>query len=103
MDARLNLGVVLYRQRQFTAAAEAFRQVLQASPTHPMGLFNLGVTLLELDRADEAIRWLEAALRQDPTRADTHYYIGLALSRKGHLPEAQAAMAKAAELNRHRQ
>jgi Tfp pilus assembly protein PilF len=26
LDARLNLGVVLYRQRQFTAAAEAFRR-----------------------------------------------------------------------------
>lgn len=100
LDARQNLGVVLYRQRQFTAAAEAFRQVLQASPTHPMGLFNLGVTLLELGQADEAIRWLEAALREDPTRADTHYYIGLALLRQGRHAEAQAALAKAAELNR---
>lgn len=103
LDARLNLGVVLYRQRQFTAAAEAFRQVLQASPTHPMGLFNLGVTLLELGQVDEAIRWLEAALREDPKRADTHYYIGLALSRQGRHAEAQAALAKAAELNRHKQ
>lgn len=98
LDARLNLGVVLYRQRQFKEAAEAFRQVLQASPKHPMGLFNIGVTLLELGQANEAIRQLEAALSEDPKRADAHYYLGVALSQQGRLAEAQAALAKAAEL-----
>ncbi len=34
LDARLNLGCPV-QAAQFTAAAEAFRQVLQASPTHP--------------------------------------------------------------------
>src|SRR5262245_35604646 len=32
VDARLNLGVVLYRQRKFAEAAQEFRQILQVSP-----------------------------------------------------------------------
>ena len=65
LDARLNLGVVLYRQGQYAAAAREFEQVLRASPRHPLALFNLGISYLGLRQADQAIRWLTAALRED--------------------------------------
>ena len=98
LDARLNLGVVLYKQKRFPDAIEAFRQVLKASPKHALGLFNLGVTHLDLGHADEAIRWRTAALREDSKRADTHYYLGLALERQWRLLEAKGAFQKALDL-----
>ena len=40
-----------------------------------------------------------AALREDPKRAETHYYLGLAQQKRRRLPEARAALEKAVELN----
>ena len=68
-------------------------------PAHPLALFNLGITLIELQRLDEAVRWLRAALREAPSRADTHFYLGRALGRQRRLPDARASLGKALELD----
>ena len=82
MTARLNLGTVLYWQAQFAAAAREFQRTLDASPKNPLALFDLGVTLLEVGQTDEAIRFLKAALEQDPRGVDTCYYLGLTFERQ---------------------
>ncbi len=65
----------------------------------PMALFDLGITLLELGKPDEAARWLTEAVREDPKRADIHYYLGLALEKQRRLAEAKASLRKAIDLN----
>ena len=37
-------------------------------------------------------------MREDPKRADTHYYLGLALERQRRFPEARAALQQALTL-----
>jgi serine/threonine-protein kinase len=51
---------------------------------------NLGVTLLEIGRSDEAIEHLQQALRIDPEYANSHNNLGSALQVKGRLDEAIA-------------
>jgi len=69
---------------------KAFRQVLQVSPNHPLGLFDLGISLLQLGQTEEARRWLTAAVREDPKRVDAHYYLGVALERQRRYADAKA-------------
>jgi tetratricopeptide (TPR) repeat protein len=99
LDARLNLGVALYRQRKFPAAAEIFREVLKTSPRHALALFDLGITLIELGQLDQAIQWLNKSLSEDPKQAPAHYYLGVALARAGQRAKARAALEQAVALN----
>jgi tetratricopeptide (TPR) repeat protein len=58
----------------------------------------LGLLLAELDRIDEAVEYLGIASDGLPTRSRAHYNYGLALQSVGRLPEAQAAMVKALDV-----
>ena len=96
------LHVAFYAECQVckgSSAADAFRQVLKLSPQHPLAVFDLGLSLFDLGQNDEAIRWLTAAVREDPKAAGTHYYLGVALERTRRFPEARASLQKAIELN----
>jgi tetratricopeptide (TPR) repeat protein len=54
-----------YRQRDLPNAEFQLRQALRVNPNHLKARLLLGQTLLELERADEAIRELEEAYRID--------------------------------------
>jgi tetratricopeptide (TPR) repeat protein len=52
-----------------------------------------------MDQNEQAIQCLIVALRQEPMKAESHYYLGLALQRQKKLSESKAALQKAIELN----
>lgn len=85
--------------RQSDAALETSRNAPKDASRQPLAPFDRGVALLESGQADEAIKWLTAARREDGKRADTHYYLGLAFLRQQRLGEAMDALRRALELD----
>jgi len=100
----LHLGLVRASASDHDAAIEAFRRALSIDPDRALVRANLGRSLNERGRGDEAIVQLERAVADDPSLADAHAALAHALmqhQRQGDLPER--ALESALELDpRHR-
>ena len=79
--AAINLGTILYNQRQFQRAEQLYRRATAASPDYALAYFDLGNVLDELQRLPEAIEAYRTAIRLAPTYADAHYNLALAYER----------------------
>lgn len=64
--ALLGLGSVLMDDGEFAAASERFRQALARDPGYVQARLALAGCLLELERSDEAIECLRAAVKLSP-------------------------------------
>jgi tetratricopeptide (TPR) repeat protein len=79
--AAINLGTILYNQRQFQRAEQLYRRATVASPDYALAFFDLGNALDELQRLPEAVESYKSAIRLAPTYADAHYNLALAYER----------------------
>ncbi len=84
-----------YRQGNRTGAEQWYRAALARDANYPPGLRNLGATLVELGRAEEAVRLLEP-LTQDPI---AQINLGRAYLEGGRPTEAIAALQRAIALD----
>lgn len=79
--AAINLGTILYNQRQFERAEKFYRRATIANPDYALAFFDLGNALDELQRLPEAVEAYKAAIRLSPGYADAHYNLALAFER----------------------
>lgn len=79
----INLGTLLYNQRQYVRAEEMYRRATVADPRYALAFFDLGNVLDELQRLQEAIAAYQQAIRLVPDYADAHYNLALAYERQG--------------------
>ena len=79
--AAINLGTILYNQRQFERAEQFYRRATLANPDYALAFFDLGNALDELQRLPEAVEAHKAAIRLSPGYADAHYNLALAFER----------------------
>lgn len=79
----INMGTLLYNQRQFGRAEEYYRRATVMDPKYALAFFDLGNVLDELQRLPEAIEAYRSAIALVPTYADAHYNIALAYERTG--------------------
>lgn len=79
--AAINLGTILYNQRQFAKAEQYYRRATIANPDYALAFFDLGNALDELQRLPEAVEAYRSAIRLAPTYADAHYNLALAYER----------------------
>jgi len=79
--AAINLGTILYNQRQFERAEQLYRRATVANPDYALAFFDLGNALDELQRLPEAIEAYKSAIRLSPSYADAHYNLALAQER----------------------
>jgi len=86
--AAINLGTILYNQRQFAAAERLYRQAAEADPNYALAWFDLGNVLDELQRLSEAIEAYRNAIRIAPGYADAHYNLALAYERQNERRKA---------------
>lgn len=82
-QACINLGTILYNQREFSRAEEMYRRATEAEPDYALAFFDLGNVLDETQKLDEAIEAYERAILLVPGYADAHYNLALAFERKG--------------------
>jgi len=83
-------GRKLYDAGQPNQAMAAFGQGRATDPGHPVLAFDVGVSLLALNKPDQAIEELRKALRTDDPqlKARTFYNLGNAYLQKNELPKA---------------
>lgn len=86
--AAINLGTILYNQRQFERAEQLYRRATVASPDYALAYFDLGNALDELQRHSGAIDAYQAAIRLAPGYADAHYNLALAYERSNERRKA---------------
>jgi len=70
-------------------AEQAMRRAVITRPTYPRGYYELGFTLMKLERYDEAIKTLKKATRLSPdSLVDAYYYLGFSCFQEGKINEA---------------
>src|SRR5262249_38533039 len=80
--AMFTLGSVLAQSKRYERAARVFGRVNESLPHTYDVLYNLGIALYNLDRNDEAARYLAEAADVNPAPAETHFRLGLIASAK---------------------
>lgn len=101
--AHLTLGCIHEHEAEWTAAVESYRQVLACEPSDRtvqyFGNNNLGYSLIQLGRFDEAEDYCAAAIAIDERRHNAHKNLGLVCQGQGRW--ADAAMCFAAAYRRN--
>lgn len=82
--------------QNFTRAIELNRRQEQPSAWPPL---NLAVSLISLNRLDEAVARLHEALSYNPKFPQAHYQLGLVLEKQRKFEEAIAPLQRAIELD----
>ena len=82
------LGVALYKSGDVAAAQDLFEDLLKWQPDAPDLNFYLGDTLLHAQKPQEALPYLQKALRRDPALLQARQAMGLAYMETGHPAEA---------------
>jgi hypothetical protein len=75
-----------------------YERALALMPDHPDARNNLGVVLVDLGRAEEAITHYEQVLAVHPDFAEAHYNLGIAVGRQGRHTQALACYGRALTL-----
>src|SRR6185369_8142871 len=80
-ERRVERAQELYEQRKLHEAVEELRAAIAINPYNSGWFYNLGLTLDELDRAEEAIDAYKQALEIDPHDLQTMNRLGMDLHR----------------------
>ncbi|MDQ3133606.1 MAG: tetratricopeptide repeat protein [Acidobacteriota bacterium] len=85
-----NYGIALLDQRQFARAAEVFARVAGMDEAYrPMALVNQSLALMEIDRWDDATKFVDASLALKPDLARALFQRARIRTRRGQLAEAE--------------
>jgi tetratricopeptide (TPR) repeat protein len=84
--------------REYDAAIEAYRAVLNIDPRHTSALNNMGSALLDLGRFVEAEQHFRGALSIDPNFVEAHRNLGDVLRLRGYFGESENSLRRAIKL-----
>lgn len=99
LDQLLAAGRAAIHRGEYGMAEAILRDVIDDHPHHGEAAFLLGKTLSMLHREPEAVPYLEAAVRENPSRSERHRALALAYLADGRYSAALAAMKRALELD----
>ncbi|MFN8544841.1 MAG: tetratricopeptide repeat protein [Candidatus Binatia bacterium] len=88
VGARINLGRLLYLDRNLVGAEAHFREAVRQDPSCGLAWYNLAVVLDDTGRLDDALGCYEHAVRTAPDLADAHYNLSLLYERMGRRHDA---------------
>jgi tetratricopeptide (TPR) repeat protein len=99
--ARLELGRELRLRKRFSEALETIQPLLELAPKRTDPRIEKGILLLALERRDEAVHELEAALRLEEVSWAAHLYLGWALLEQDE-SRAEPHFQRAIEIDEHK-
>lgn len=103
MRAYNNLGLCYDSMGQFNEAIQSFTRAIELNrkQKQPSGWppLNLAVSLISLNRLDEAVARLHEALSYNPDFPQAHYQLGLVLEKERQFEEAIVSLQQAIELD----
>jgi tetratricopeptide (TPR) repeat protein len=91
--------VHVYRDWDWAAAELEFQQVERLAPSSADALIGDATLSIAFGRWDQALRQLKSALARDPLRTTSFYDLAEVQMRRGHLPEAEAAMRRGLDIH----
>jgi protein O-mannosyl-transferase len=92
-------GATADRNRDYRSAVTLWRDTVSKVPDSPRAHFNLGRSLVDEGRSDEAVPELRTAARQAPQLGVTHFALARACFATGHLVESEREYHEAARLS----
>ena len=93
-----DLGLQLYREKQYAQAEAQFTEALKLRPDFALAANNLGFVFYKQERFMEAARWFENAIKMDPSRAVAYRNLGDAYARASQADKARGAFKTYLEL-----
>lgn len=100
LDRRfIGLTPNIFKPFQLRRRASRLRTELHANPHHTSAKLELARNLLQRNKFQEALPYLEQALPIMEDSADVHYEIGLCYLKLGDLQKGESFMLQAVELN----
>lgn len=97
-EPRLNLGLLLIKEKRFTEAADRLEAVIRDHGKSHYALNFLGIAYNELDRSPEAIPLLHEAIRREPKYVSSYSNLAIAYRQTGQIERSVAYYAKALAL-----
>jgi tetratricopeptide (TPR) repeat protein len=100
--AYYEMGVLyLNKKRNYSKAAEAFRQATQIKPDYGKAFYSLGVSMTELGKYYDAIMALESAVALREKWAAPYFRLAVIYNKKGQPVKAKKAAANALKYKRN--
>jgi predicted Zn-dependent protease len=93
-EMKLMLGDLMMEKGDKAAALEVMQTVDLTQVKNPLPLINAGITLINDNKADDAIALLTKVAQQFPAQPETYYYRGRAYIVAKKLPEARTDLEK---------
>lgn len=92
-----NSATAAYEKQNYEEALNYFKKCDEIIPDGPA--CQIGMCLRGLEKYDEAIKYFDIAIKNDPKFSDSYYHKGLALVSLGKMNEAEPLLKKAIDLN----
>ncbi|HEY5751891.1 MAG TPA: tetratricopeptide repeat protein [Chthoniobacterales bacterium] len=99
LDALSGLGIVFYRQKNYTYAEEVLQKAIAVGPKDYTSRCTLGIVYYHQGKWDAATRILRESLALDPNNPTAYNYLGISASKKGQSEQAVKDLQKAIALN----
>jgi len=96
-EIRYLLGMVYFRQKNYSQAVEEFQRVVAEAPDYPYAYTGLGRVKMAHKEYDAAIDYFRRAITILPSDNHVYYFLGQALEAKGEIGEAEQAYLTAIE------
>jgi tetratricopeptide (TPR) repeat protein len=97
IDLQMPLAWALYRSRDYESVLPLMAAQLKTEPDSLHANFLYGASLVNMERPQEAVRWLQAALTKNPDFRPAQAALGQALLRTGKAAEAIPYLTAAIE------
>lgn len=97
--ALVHLGTLFYTRKMFFSAKETWIKAWKLAKTEPTISYNLGTACLALGDIDEAILYLQKAIKLDPSHSNSYFNIAVAYEKVGLTMTAEKYWKKVLELN----
>lgn len=97
-EAHARLGQLYEDEGELEEALTHSRQALRSEPDNPKYRYAVGTQLLQLDRPEEAVGYLEDVAEEMPWHQGAHYNLGQALIRLGRQSEGKELISKSDSL-----
>jgi len=98
-NVHFGLGYLLWKQGEFSEAAQEFHAELENVPDHVQALLYLADSNIKLNQQDAALPLLRKAVQIKPNLAMAHLDLGIIYSDKGRQGDALAELKLAAKIN----
>ncbi|MBS4022700.1 MAG: tetratricopeptide repeat protein [Dethiobacter sp.] len=94
----VDLGWYHYQAGDYTQALDSHLRALEINPSHAGGLFNAGITLIQMSDHASAAEYLQMATQVNPDYWEGYFALGVAYVGLEEWELAQAALVDAADI-----